>query len=181
MVKKTKNIRRELKLQLADKRETMCGIGTRKLKLFLNKKIKEGDTLAELYRTALEAEDANINAKKYFGDYSKHYYAVKEDMIWQLICICRAYGITSYGYHNNDSPFPKHIIYFDLPGCEQISFHCTVKGDWAVPEYNGKWDGRTVSTLPKIEKAINLKYGEEICLKYGLASQNDMIVGRLAS
>jgi len=169
-----------LKHQLKDKRETMCGIGTRKLKLFLNKKIREGDILAGIFRTALEAEDANINAKKYFGDYSERYYAVKENMIGQLIGLCRACGITSYGYQNNDSPFPKHIMYFDLPGCEQISFHCTVKSEWAVPKYSGSWDGQTVSTLPKLERAINNRYGLEICSQYGLSLSDNHIGGRLA-
>ena len=50
--------------QLYNSRNQMCGIGTRKVKLFLNKKMKEGDRNAMILRTALEAEDANINAKK---------------------------------------------------------------------------------------------------------------------
>ena len=169
-----------LKHQLKDMRTTMCGVGTRKLKLFLNKKRKEGDLLAAIYRTALEAEDANINAKKYFGEYSEQYYSLKELMIWQLIGLCRACGITSYGYQNNDTPFPKHIIYFDLPGCEQISFHCTVKSEWAVPKYTGSWDGQTVSTLPKLERAINNRYGLEICSQYGQPLPVNHIEGRQA-
>ena len=38
-----------LSVLLHDKRETMCGIGTRRLKLFLNSLVKQGDKVAELY------------------------------------------------------------------------------------------------------------------------------------
>ena len=170
--------RMALKLQLADKRKTMCGVGTRTLKLFLNKKIKGGDTIAGLYRTALEAEDANINAKKYFGEYSAQFYAKKEEMIFKLIGLCRCCGITSFGYTNNEDAFPKHIIYFDLPGCEQISFHCNLKTEWVVPKYSGNWDGRIVSTLPKLERAIMNRYGEEISSLYGVDYSFEDIGGR---
>ena len=78
--------------QLSCMREKMCGIGTRKVKLLLNEKIKEGDYIAELYRTALEIEDLNISAKKYHGEYREKYYSKKNDNILLLSELCNKYS-----------------------------------------------------------------------------------------
>ena len=48
--------------QLANSRKNFCGVGSRKIKLLLNKLAKT-DNLAKAYRIALEAEDKNISAK----------------------------------------------------------------------------------------------------------------------
>lgn len=73
--------------QLSESRINMCGIGTRKVKLFLNRKVKQGDTKAQILRIALEAEDANISAKQYWGDYKYQYYEKKADKIHDLISL----------------------------------------------------------------------------------------------
>ena len=44
-----------------------------------------------------------------------------------------------------------YIVYFDLPGCEQRSWHSKSKPN--CPLYDGVWDGKTNSVLPKLEKS----------------------------
>ena len=159
------NAHADLVHQLDSMRDKMCGIGTRKLKNFLNRKIKEGDEVAKLYRQALQTEDANISAKKYYN-YSDDYYEEKSRLIDELLGMCASRSDVKFGYQDNDEDFPAHIVYFELPGCEQISFHCDLLHPSEVPQYDGQWDGRTNSTLPKLEAAILKLYGEEINQKY---------------
>lgn len=82
--------------------------------------------MAEIFRTALDLEDANIIAKKYRGStYSDHYYDEKEDLLVNLIGLCREGEDILYGYQYTDGDYAyiNAVMYFDLPGCEQISFH----------------------------------------------------------
>jgi hypothetical protein len=144
----------------------MCGIGTRKVKLFLNKKVKKGDSLALFFRTALELEDANISAKKYYGDYRRHYYDKKEELLQKLIVLSKDNPNIVYGYQNHKTPVTSQIIYFELPNYQQISFHCNLKDLNNLPKYNGKWDEQENSTLQKIELAIQEVYGDEIKQRY---------------
>lgn len=163
-MKKNKQKRSELICQLIKERADMCGIGTRSVKLILNKKIKEGDDIAKLYRIAVEAEDSNIKAKKYFGEYRDKYYNDKMYYITLLIEECKQREDVVFGYHNNEASFPSHIIYFDLPGCEQISFHCSIPKELrqGIPHYDGVWDRNENSTFPKLERAIADRYGKEL-------------------
>lgn len=156
-----------LKRQLSEKRVSMCGIGTRKLKLFLNKKVKDGDGVAFLYRTAIEAEDASICAKKYFGEYRDHYYDKKALLITSLIALCQSRNDVKFGYQNSDDPTTSHVVFFDLPGCEQISFHCNLSREMerSIPYYSDCWDGKVNSTLPKLEQAVFSLYGAELSQK----------------
>lgn len=153
--------------QLYNSRNQMCGIGTRKVKLFLNKKMKEGDRNAMILRTALEAEDANINAKKYFGDYKIRYYEVKHARIQDLLLLYYDSPDLSYGYQEYAGWDTNHIVYFELPGSgEQISFHCNLHYLNNIPVYGKQWDGQVNSTLPKIEDDIMRLYGKEIRQRY---------------
>lgn len=132
-----------------------------------NHQAKEGDKVAEIFRSALNLEDANIIAKKYRGStYSDHYYDEKEDLLVNLIGLCREGEDILYGYQYTDDDYAyiNAVMYFDLPGCEQISFHCHLETAEAetLPKYPKEWDGQRNSTLPKLEKAILARYGEEI-------------------
>ncbi|MBR0083305.1 MAG: hypothetical protein IJP93_04405 [Bacteroidales bacterium] len=132
-----------------------------------NHQAKEGDKVAEIFRSALNLEDANILAKKYRGStYSDHYYDEKEDLLVNLIGLCREGEDILYGYQYTDDDYAyiNAVMYFDLPGCEQISFHCHLETAEAetLPKYPKEWDGQRNSTLPKLEKAILARYGEEI-------------------
>lgn len=55
-----------------------------------------------------------------------------------------------------------NIVYFELPDCEQISFHCTFKNPKELPRYEKEWDRKVNSTLGKLETAISKNYGNEI-------------------
>lgn len=151
---------RKLMAQLSDCRDNFCGLGTRKVKLFLNKKVKEGDILSKAYRIALETEDENVKAKEnlYYSDY---HYAKKKELINELIELCEEQDYT-YGVQNTDNYSTRHIIYFELPNCEQISFHNTFKDISELPKYEKNWDGKVNSTLPKLEQAITITYKDEI-------------------
>lgn len=151
-----------LVMDLVDKRENICGIGTRKVKLMLNKEIKGGDVIAKMYRLALEIEDKNIQAKdKKNYMYQDKIYADKKTLIDELINVCRENEII-YGYHKSDVSDTSHVIFFELPEMEQISFHCTFDSLEGIPEYNKEWDGKVNSTLGKVETSITKLYGKQI-------------------
>lgn len=151
-------------------RDEMCGVGTRKVKLMLNKKIKENDKIAELYRVALEVEDCNISAKKYRGTYKSDYYDKKQEKLMELVDLCLIYNDEHddkvvYGKEFADGHSTNAIVYFELPGCEQISFHTTLSHyeAYEIPNYGKEWDGRENSTMYKLEEAINKRYYKENC------------------
>src|SRR4051794_9818718 len=97
-------------------RESFVGVGTRKVKVFLNKAGKI-DVYALALRMALEAEDANITAKRYFGgdcggySYADIHYSKKAEKIEALIEISKAQGWT-FGIQPSDIPATAHVIYF---------------------------------------------------------------------
>jgi hypothetical protein len=139
-------------------RKQFCGIGTRRAKLALNKLAKTS-TYAKALRTALEIEDKNLTAKKYHGGdiggytYDQIAYWGKHDGIMQLADICRLESWT-YGIQESGVYGVTHVIYFELPGVEQISWHFLPPAGHDLPEYLGVWDQKTHSTLVKLERAI---------------------------
>ena len=138
---------------LVDSRENFCGIGTRKVKLQLNKLMKKGVEYADLYRTALELEDVNISAKRYWGSYKRDYYDKKVELIEELVELCKKYKLT-FGKQPTNNYSTSYIVYFDIPKAGQISYH-TNKVNPSWPMYLKDWDGERNSTLPKLEKAIS--------------------------
>lgn len=158
----TESKNQNLIAQLTEKRNTMCGIGTRRLKLFLNKLIKTGDIIAQCYRLALELQDTNIVAKRQYGGYRDKAYEKKRDLLRELIGLCRTHG-WMYGYQASSVIGVDAIIYFELPDMEQISFHTRLRelgGD--IPPYPKPWNGKENYTLIAIEQAIMNRYGEAI-------------------
>jgi hypothetical protein len=148
--------RRKVK-DLIDARTQFAGIGTRKAKMRLNK-LAKSDVYARALRMALEIEDANLTAKRYFGGdcggytYAQINYFKKAEHIELLIGIAKAEG-WSYGVHPSDVLDTTHIIYFEIPGVGQVSWHYSPKE--LLPVYAGKWDGLARSTLPKLEAATS--------------------------
>lgn len=142
--------RRELVRQLEKARDDFGGIGTRKIKLRLNK-IGEHCSIARAFRLALEIEDCSTQGKKYGGsEWSDQKYREKTRLIEKLCQLCEREGWI-YGKHETKQ-FPPHIVYFELPFCEQISFHTTLS--FEIPLYEKTWDGKRNSTLGKLETAI---------------------------
>ena len=142
--------------KLEYQREQFCGIGTRKIKIRLNK-LAQKELNAKLYRLALEIEDKNISAKKY-ENYRDKYYQEKSERIAELIKICLDNNIiVGWQKQNNDDfRLPLYVVYFELPFCEQISWHSY---DFPkCPIYEKQWDGKEESTLKKLEAAILKQY-----------------------
>lgn len=148
--------RRELLLvdrieTLKTKRKTFCDIGTNKIKRRLNI-LSKTNNLAKAYRLALEIEDKNIQAKQNWY-YSDAIYNKKNELISELILLFKDEKYT-YGKQNSEVKATKHIIYFEIPNCEQISFHCDLDKSLEVPTYEKEWDKKENSTLIKIETGI---------------------------
>jgi len=150
--------------QLKSSRHQFCGIGTRKVKLRLNKLMKE-NPLAAALRVALEAEDNSIKAKAAIRKYGRGHdfvdsiYKNKEEQINQLLEICEDNGF-NYGVRSSGDSYPPYIVYVDLPNTQQISYHTDVDKQFRNRIYKGEWDGKQASTLPKIQKSILLNFPE---------------------
>jgi hypothetical protein len=141
-------------------RDTACGIGTRALKVRLNKLAKT-DPLALAARLALEIEDANVSAKKYGRTkWSYRNYDKKQELILQMITLFK-HQEWVYGVHKSEYRFERGVIYFELPGCEQVSWHYDHK-DAPLPIYEKEWDGKRDSTLPKLLVFIETTFPEII-------------------
>lgn len=144
--------------------EGLCGnIGTRRVKLFLNTKIKEGDKVANAYRLALEAEHKNIDAKNSYGKYKDKIYEQKRLVIDELISLCLENDFVC-GYQDSNVRDTEFIIYFELPDMRQISFHSDIPNELfgKMKEYEKEWDGEVNSTIAKIESAIEKRYHDEL-------------------
>lgn len=132
------------------KREKFAGIGTNKAKRRLNK-LALNNPVAKAVRLALEAEDKSISAKKYYGTYQSRIYEQKTKLILDLCNLFKEHG-WKYGIQKSEIPPTSHVIYFEIPHCEQISWHFTPeKKDGNFPKYEGEWDKKINSTLDKIE------------------------------
>jgi hypothetical protein len=136
-------------------RQEACGIGTRKLKIRLNK-LAASDPLALAVRIALEIEDANLMAKRYHGSYSDRYYFKKGELIQELINLFKHHQWT-FGIHLSDRRYERGVIYFEIPGCEQLSWHYDHRGG-PLPVYEKLWDGKEGTTLPKLFTFIQQEF-----------------------
>lgn len=153
-----------------ERKDVFChGIGLRYVKLFLNRIIKDGDNVAKMYRLALEIEGVNLEAKKALMKYHSDYYNYdkKEEMLRELIFLCRGQNV-NYGVQHSVAPAATHVIYFDLPECDQISFHTNLEEAESLPVYNGEWDGQKCSTMGKLESAIWTRYENRLREKFDI-------------
>ena len=150
---------------LIDARTGFAGIGTRKAKLALNKLAKT-DPYAHALRIALEIEDANLTAKRYFGGdcggctYTEIHYLKKVENIDTLIGIAKSQGWV-FGVQSSCVFNTTHIVYFEIPGVGQVSWHYSPREP--LPVYPGQWDEKEGSTLPKLEAAISKLLPESRC------------------
>lgn len=151
-----------------ERKDEFCHcVGLRRIKLFLNNLVKNGDHVAKMYRIALEIEGVNLAAKKallkYHSDYNN--YSLKESMLQELIGLCLVHNVC-YGIQRSTVPAAIYVIYFELPDCEQISFHTNLCDASKLPTYNGEWDGQKCSTMRKLESAIWTRYKSMLIEKY---------------
>lgn len=144
---------------LKEKRKDFAKIGTNKAKRRLNK-MAITDPVARAVRIALEIEDTNIKAKDSYGKYRDKIYKQKTKLILELCELFKAQNWI-FGVQESDLPYISHIIYFEIPGCEQISWHFTIEKGKEFPVYKGEWDKKENSTLGKLEfvagKLLELK------------------------
>ena len=135
---------------LQDKRKTFAEVGINKAKRRLNKLAKV-NPIAKAVRLALEIEDKNICAKDSYGEYQTRIYKQKTKLIIKLADLFKTQGWT-FGIQASDIFVIDHIIYFEIPGCEQISWHCSLENSKSYPKYNDSWDCKKNSTIAKLEK-----------------------------
>ncbi len=101
--------RRELVRKLEKARHDFCGIGTRAVKLRLNR-IGRTNVLARAFRIALEIEDCSTQAKKYGrSEWADWKYFEKGEKIHDLIKIFEREGWL-FGFHKSNSFETRHII-----------------------------------------------------------------------
>lgn len=156
-----KNI--QLSKQLKDARKSFCGVGTRQVKLILNRHVKSGDNIAKIIRTLLEIEDKNISAKD--TSYHPEWLYYKKSL---LISECVEYYNEAnliYGVQHSDNYSANAVMYFILPVTnEQVSFHTNIEIEEfdTYPEFTDEWDGLVNTTLPKLERCILAIYSDDI-------------------
>ena len=150
----------ELVMSLYDIRLNALGIGTNKLKRRLNS-IAKDDSIAMALRTAIEVEDKNIQAKKYTRQYRDKIYEEKKKLIDELIFLFKENNWI-YGRQKSDVVKTSDIIFFEIPNCEQISFHTSLSNKSQIPIYEKEWDGLVNSTYDKLLKTVEVLYGERI-------------------
>lgn len=66
---------------------------------------------------------------------------------------------TTFGWRKDGGGVVPWVVYFELPGIGQASFHSPERG--AGPDYSGVWDGLKGSTPGRITKAIKVVLGED--------------------
>jgi hypothetical protein len=146
----------ELIRDLKDYRKNALGIGTNKIKRRLS---KIDSPLSKALRLALDIEDVNIQAKDTWGEYRERKYDMKRNLITQLIILFEE-NKWIYGRGKSDVADTTHIIYFDIPETDQISWHCDLSD--SIKEYPGEWDGIKNSTLKKLFESIEKNYSKII-------------------
>lgn len=139
----------ELIQDLSICRKNFAGIGTNKAKRRLNK-LSQSSDIAKAIRLALEIEDKNICAKKTDWRYKDKVYNQKVQLIEELIDIF-VKNKWVFGVEKSQNPSTTHVIYFEIPGCEQLSWHFSPSTPKKFPEYDGKWDEKENATLSKLE------------------------------
>jgi len=139
---------------LKKKRTGFAGIGTNKAKRRLNK-LSITIPVAKAVRLALEIEDKSISAKNSYGKYQEKIYNQKTKIILDLCKLFKEQAWV-YGVQESEVAPTSHVIYFEIPGCEQISWHFSPDKISEFPKYLAEWDKKINSTLRKLE-AITIK------------------------
>jgi len=131
-------------------RHDFAGIGTNKAKRRLNK-LGLANPIAKAIRIALEIEDKNIVAKNTNWRYRDKVYDIKNKLILELSELFKINN-WKYGIQKSDIQLMSHIIYFEIPTCEQISWHFSPTKGQNFPNYDGEWDEKENMTMEKLEK-----------------------------
>ena len=142
-----------LNAQLDEAYDRFCGEGlsVTKKRLELN-----GSPLALAFLLALRIECANRRAKRRKNRAEAQLYREKRVLITELIRHAHAHGF-ELTRADSAEPGQPHVLYAYLPGCEQISWHSRLE-DSSLPIDVRGWDGKSCSTLSKLERAIQAAF-----------------------
>ena len=160
--------------ELFNKKATMCGIGTTRVREFLSCKSIEGDEAAMILWLALNIEDRRISSLVSKQDYFSSKVISANLSLNNLIKLIRKTGIGDYGYINtqytifsSDQDCTCRTLYIELPEGIQISF--TVPSSYRdfLKPYEKEVVSSDKSNLVRIEEAICKLYGEEMLKRYG--------------
>ncbi|MCZ8157664.1 MAG: hypothetical protein O9264_16215 [Leptospira sp.] len=118
--------------------------------------------VAEALYYALNAEIANYEAKLSDRYGRRERYLRKNLCISELVKLCQVEGF-KFGIQKNQSSYKVvgEVIYFDLPGTAQLSWHISkndLKFKGELPIYKKKWDNQKNSGFSKIEQSILLQF-----------------------
>ncbi len=138
-----------LNAQLDEAYRSFCGEGLTATKRRLE---VNPSPLAQAFLLAIRIECANRRAKRRKNRAEAQLYREKRQLITAFIEHGRAHG---FDLRRADSAEPgqPHVLYAYLPGCEQISWHTSL-GGIELPLEVGGWDGKSCSTLAKLERAV---------------------------
>jgi hypothetical protein len=138
-----------LNAQLDEAYRSFCGEGLTETKRRLE---LDASPLAQALLLAIRIECVNRRAKRRKNRAEAQLYREKRQLIRAFIEHGRNHG---FDLRRADSAEPgqPHVLYAYLPGCEQISWHASLDGIDLPPEKRG-WDGKSCSTLSKLERAV---------------------------
>lgn len=146
--------------ELYNLRENALGIGTRKMKIRLNK-IAVQNIEAKIARMVLEIEDVSTQAKNASWKYKDKKYFQKQELIEELVEIYKQTDY-DYGIQYEENYNTNAILYFELPNGAQVSFHTNWDEEIHVKKYEKKWDGMVNSTFKKVITFVEEKFINEI-------------------
>jgi len=146
--------------ELYNLRENALGIGTRKMKIRLNK-IAVQNIEAKIARMVLEIEDVSTQAKNASWKYKDKKYFQKQELIEELVEIYKQTDY-DYGIQYEENYNTNAILYFELPNGSQVSFHTNWDEEIHVKKYEKKWDGLVNSTFKKVITFVEEKFINEI-------------------
>ena len=146
--------------ELYNLRENALGIGTRKMKIRLNK-IAVQNIEAKIARMVLEIEDVSTQAKNSSWKYKEKKYFQKQELIEELVEIYKQTDY-DYGIQYEENYNTNAILYFELPNGSQVSFHTNWDEEIHVKKYEKKWDGLVNSTFKKVITFVEEKFINEI-------------------
>ncbi|MEO0447571.1 MAG: hypothetical protein AAF191_15970, partial [Verrucomicrobiota bacterium] len=142
--------------------EAYRSFGGEGLTLTLRRLSGEPSPSAQAFALALRIEVANRRAKRSKNRSGAQLYQEKRRFIRDLIQLAKHEDAIALR-KGQDPEFPhQEVLYAYLPSCEQISWHTPLHDERLPPEESG-WDGKSCSTLAKLEQAILQEFPPNSC------------------
>lgn len=140
-------------------KETACGIGLRKVIKQMKQELMVSQNLEkELLLLVLEAEFANISAKKYKGEKKEMSYNRKSFLLQVLSEKLKNSG-WKYGINSDTGKNACYLIFVYLPNGTQLTWHSNDYNLYKYyPEIDSTWDGQVCMTMEKIVTYIEENY-----------------------